>query len=113
MGNILKDIAGVVSPAYGALTGEGMFGDLLGKKSEMADEAAATAKAAADAQAAEDKARADREQQAQNMAVLKSQGMKRGGKVKKMAAGGSTSESKSSGVKGWGIARGARKAKMY
>jgi hypothetical protein len=32
-------------------------------------------------------------------------GMKKGGKVKKMASGG--------GVKGWGIARGSRKAKTY
>ena len=109
MGNILKEMAGIVSPAYGALTGEGMFGDLLGKKSELADAAKA-----AEAKAAEDQAQRDRaDQEAKNMAVLKSQGMKRGGKVKKMAAGGSTSESKSGGVKGWGIARGARKAKMY
>lgn len=36
-------------------------------------------------------------------------GMKKGGKVKKMAAGGSTS----SGAKGWGKARGARAAKIY
>jgi hypothetical protein len=36
---------------------------------------------------------------------------KKGGAVKKMASGGSTS--KGSGVKGWGIARGARTAKTY
>ena len=36
-------------------------------------------------------------------------GMKRGGKVKKMASGGKAD----SGVRGWGIARGARKAKNY
>jgi len=36
---------------------------------------------------------------------------KKGGAVKKMASGGSTS--KGSGVKGWGIARGARKAQTY
>jgi hypothetical protein len=36
---------------------------------------------------------------------------KKGGKVKKMASGGSTS--KGASVKGWGIARGARTAKTY
>jgi hypothetical protein len=36
--------------------------------------------------------------------------MKRGGKVKKMASGGKTSDA---GAKGWGMARGARKAKIY
>jgi len=36
---------------------------------------------------------------------------KKGGAVKKMASGGSTS--KGSGVKGWGIARGSRAAKTY
>jgi hypothetical protein len=40
-----------------------------------------------------------------------STGLKKGGKVKKMASGGTAS--KVSGVKGWGIARGSRKAKNY
>lgn len=93
-----------LSPVYGAMTGKGMFGDVLGKKSEQKAADAAAAQAIANQQAAEDKARAEREQQAQNMAVLKSQGMKRGGKVAK--------ESKAT-VKGWGQARGARKAKIY
>lgn len=44
-------------------------------------------------------------------------GFKKGGKVKKMASGGavggSNKSEKSDGVRGWGIARGARKAKIY
>jgi hypothetical protein len=42
--------------------------------------------------------------------------MKKGGRVKSKAKSDSKSSSKSSAketVKGWGIARGARKAKMY
>jgi hypothetical protein len=95
-----------VSPVYGAVTGEGMFGDLLGKKSEIAAEEAKAA--AAKAQAEEDKARAEREAQAQADNAAWAKGMKRGGKVKSSAK-----SSPAVVAKGWGKARGARAAKIY
>lgn len=81
MGIGLKDVLGAVSPVYGAVTGEGAFGDVLGKKTEMKeDEAKKVLQAAAEQKAAEQKARAQR---AANQAR-----MKKGGSVKKMADGG-------------------------
>jgi hypothetical protein len=72
---------GDLSPVYGAIKGEGMFGDLLGKKSENA------AKIAADKAKADEAEAKKAEQAAKNTATLRSQGMgggmgmKKGGKV--------------------------------
>jgi hypothetical protein len=84
MGIGIKDVLGAVSPVYGAVTGEGAFGDLLGKKSEMKEDEAKKVLAAAEQKVAEQKAASQaRAQQAANQAR-----MKKGGSVKKMADGG-------------------------
>jgi hypothetical protein len=72
------------SPLYGAVTGKGAFGDLLGKQSKMADAKAAQDKIAADEKAAKEKAAA--EASAQQWANRPA--MKKGGMAKK-ADGGS------------------------
>lgn len=79
MSNYFEKMLGVVSPAYGALTGEGVFGNLLGKKSEKEDEAQKVLQAAKEQKAAQDQAAA------QQMANSRS-GMKKGGAVKSSSA---------------------------
>jgi hypothetical protein len=79
MGLQLEDFV----PGLGIVTGKGMLGDVLGKQSAMEDEAGRQ-QAAAAADAAAQKKSAN-QAQAQNWL----QGMKKGGKVKKMAKGGS------------------------
>jgi membrane protein involved in colicin uptake len=94
---------GDLSPVYGAIKGEGMFGDLLGKKSK--NEAAA--KLAADKAAADEAEAKKAAQSAKNMAVLRSQGMgggmsggmKKGGKV-------SSASSRADGIAVKGKTRG-------
>jgi hypothetical protein len=68
---------GDLSPVYGALKGEGMFGDLIGKKSQLE----------AEAKAEEEKKKAAAAGPAGTQAVA-GQGMKKGGMTKKMADGG-------------------------
>jgi hypothetical protein len=76
---------GDLSPVYGALKGEGMFGDLLGKKSENEAEAQKAMQAAKEKKAADEQALA--EANAQEWAKRQT-GMKKGGMTKKMADGG-------------------------
>jgi len=74
MGIRLEDF----SPVAGALTGKGMFGDLIGKKSELA----------AEAKAEEEKKRAAAAAGPAGTQAKAGEGMKKGGSVKKMADGG-------------------------
>lgn len=74
-----------LSPVYGALKGEGMFGDVLGKKSEKESEAQKAMQAAQEKKAADEQALAE----ANAQEWMKRQGgMKKGGMAKKMADGG-------------------------
>jgi hypothetical protein len=67
------------------LNGKGMFGDMLGKKSQMEAEQNAAAASAAEQKAAQEQAAS--QASAQQWANSRS-GMKKGGAVKKMADGG-------------------------
>jgi len=78
MSNYFEKMMGVVSPAYGALKGEGVFGDMLGKKSEKADEAQKAMQAAQDQKSAQDQATA--QANARQWANSRT-GMKKGGSV--------------------------------
>jgi hypothetical protein len=71
---------GDLSPVYGAVKGEGMFGNLLGKM----DDKASAVKAAADKAAADEAEAKKAAQTAKNTSVLRSQGMgmKKGGAVR-------------------------------
>lgn len=82
MSNYFEKMLGVVSPAYGALTGEGPFGNLVGKKSENENEAQKVLKDAADQKAAQEQAVA--QQRAQQFANRST--MKKGGAVKVSSA---------------------------
>lgn len=74
-----------LSPIYGALKGEGMFGDVFGKKSDREDAAQKAMKDAADQKAAQELAA----NQASAREFVKNQSsMKKGGAVKKMNDGG-------------------------
>ena len=84
-----------LSPVYGALKGEGMFGDVLGKKSE--NEAAA--KIAADSAAADEAAVKKAELQAKSQAFAQGRPMKKGGKV-------SSASSRADGIAQRGKTRG-------
>lgn len=104
MANILYEL----SPALGALTGKGTFGNVLGKADSNASK---LAKEAADKEeAGKQKAAADRI--ASNAGRNAAQpGMRRGGAVKKHAKGGSVKSSASK--RGDGIAqRGKTKGKL-
>jgi hypothetical protein len=90
---------GDLSPVYGAIKGEGMFGDLLGKKSARED----AAKIAADKAKADEAEAKKAEQAAKNTAVLRSQGM--GGGMKKGGAVRSAS-SRADGIATKGKTRG-------
>ena len=83
MSNYFEKMLGVVSPAYGALTGEGAFGNLLGKKGEKKDEAQKVLQDAADQKAAQEQEAAAANAQ---QWVNKQNGMKKGGVVKKSSA---------------------------
>jgi len=79
-----NSLLAAISPAYGALKGEGIFGDVLGKKSARED---AAAKVAADKVAADEAEAKKAAQAAKNTSVLRSQGMggmgmKKGGTVR-------------------------------
>jgi hypothetical protein len=87
MGLRLEDF----SPVAGAITGKGMFGDLIGKKSELA----------AEAKAEEEKKKAAAQGPAGTQAVA-GQGMKKGGKV-------SSASSRADGI----AQRGKTRGKMY
>lgn len=97
---------GDLSPVYGAIKGEGMFGDLLGKKSKNEAEAA---KIAADKAAADEAEAKKAEQAAKNTAVLRSQGMGGGmGRGMGMKAGGkvSSASKRADGIATKGKTRG-------
>jgi hypothetical protein len=81
MGIRLEDFV----PIAGMLNGKGMFGDMLGKKSQMEAEQNAAAASAAEQKAAQEQAAS--QASAQQWANSRS-GMKKGGAVKKMADGG-------------------------
>jgi hypothetical protein len=91
-----KSFMGSISPLYGAVSGEGMMGKMLNP-----DEAAKiAAKERARQIAAEEQAETERQNQI--AAQAKSEGMKKGGKVKSASA------------RGDGIAqRGKTRGKMY
>ena len=72
-------------PIMGMMNGKGMFGDMLGKKSENEAKEQAAAKAAADQKAAQEQAAA--QANAQQWANSRTT-MKKGGMAKKMADGG-------------------------
>jgi hypothetical protein len=78
----IKDILGTISPAYGVIKGEGAFGKLAPSLGLIPR---------AIAEEREDKKRRQAEQQA-GMPTVTPPAMKNGGKVKKMAAGGSASK---------------------
>lgn len=81
----MSNLLSILSPTYGALKGEGIFGNVFGKKKEREAEQAALAKTAADEKAAQEQATA--QANAQQWANSRS-GMKKGGAVKKMNDGG-------------------------
>jgi len=87
MANYFEKMLGVVSPGYGALKGEGMFGNLLGKKSE--NEAEKVLRDAAEQKAAQEKA----------MASATATPMKKGGSV-------SSASSRADGIAQRGKTRG-------
>jgi hypothetical protein len=72
-----------LSPVYGALKGEGMFGDVLGKKSENEAEAQKAMQAAQEKKAADEQALA--KANAQEWAKRQN-GMKKGGMAKSSSA---------------------------
>ena len=86
---------GSISPAYGAITGKGAFGNALAAIGDtgMGGLAAMQAKAARDKRRARraDEA-AGQEEAAMRAKVRSMDSMKKGGKVKKMAHGGSASK---------------------
>ena len=84
MGLKIEDLV----PVMGMINGKGWAGDMFGVKSKNEDAEAAAAQAAADAEAAQ---KQQQQQQQANNWVRASQGMKKGGKVAKMAKGGSVS----------------------
>jgi len=78
-----NDLLANLSPVYGALKGEGMFGDVLGKKSEKEAEAQKAMQAAKEKKAADEQALA--QANAQEWAKRQN-GMKKGGMTKSSSA---------------------------
>lgn len=94
-------VLGSVSPLYGAVTGKGAFGNALAAIGDtgMGGLAAMQAKSARDKRRAENAEEAAAQEAAQEEAVMRAKvrsmggmGMKKGGKAKKMAHGGSASK---------------------
>ena len=90
-------ILGSISPAYGAITGKGAFGNALAAIGDtgMGGLAAMQAKSARDKRRAENAEEAAAQEEAEMRAKVRAMGgmgMKKGGKVKKMAHGGSASK---------------------
>lgn len=96
---------GDLSPVYGAIKGEGMFGNVLGKMDDKAE----AAKLAADKAKADEAEAKKAEQAAKNTAVLRSQGMGGGmGRGMGMKAGGkvSSASKRADGIATKGKTRG-------
>lgn len=87
----LSKVLGSISPAYGAATGRGLFGSAFADLGDVLGSASGAFPAMA--KAARDKRRND----AANAAMAEENGMKKGGKVKKMAKGGSTASKRADG----------------
>jgi hypothetical protein len=99
-------ILGSISPAYGAITGKGLIGQGMAKFEDATGMGGLLPKMAQAARnkdmrraAIDAKMREDEEMRARGRAMM---GMKKGGKIKKMAKGGSTASKRADGcaVKG-------------